>query len=120
MSLETGKKHKIETGEGPSYWLHLPINREDAKLADDKFTLRSKDGKYLVDRTVRDDHSHGGVGLLLEFPDLRRGQLYSLIHDQGQDGTVSTMFEDLSFEAIFQPTPQVEPEPEAPEDDETR
>jgi uncharacterized Zn-binding protein involved in type VI secretion len=119
MSLETGKEHKLETGEGPSYWLHLPINRRDAKLADDKFTLRSKDGKYVVDRTVRDDHGHGGIGLLLEFPDLRRGRQYSLIHDQGEDGSVSAMFEDLSFEAIFQPTPTVEPEPETSGDDET-
>ena len=120
MSLETGKEHKIETGEGPSYWLHLPINRKEAKLADDKFTLRSKDGKYLVDRTVRDDHRHGGIGLLLEFPDLRKGQSYTLIHDQGEDGTLSNMFEDLSFESIFQPTPPVEPEPEVPGDDEDK
>jgi len=116
LSLETGKEHKVETGEGPSYWLHLPLNRRDAKLADDKFTLQSKDGKYKLERTVRDDHRHGGVGLLLEFPDLRRGLEYTLTHDPGEDGAVDVVFADLSFDALFKPTPSPAPEPDAPDE----
>ena len=117
LSLDTGKEHKVETGEGPSYWLHLRLNRRDAKLADDKFTLRSKDGKYTLARTVRDDHRPGGPGLLLEFPDLRRGQAYTLVHDPGQEGAEVVMFEDLSFDAIFRAAPAPEPEPDPPADD---
>lgn len=66
---------------------------------------------------MRDDHRHGGVGLLLEFPDLRLGLQYSLVHDPGEEGAVSVMFEDMSFEALFKPTPA--PEPESTDDSES-
>jgi hypothetical protein len=113
VALETGKEHKLETALGPSYWLHLPINRRDAEAADDTFTLRSKDGKYKVERTVRDNHRHGGLGLLLEFPDLRRGLVYKLVHDPGEDGEPNVLFEDMSLDAIFRTKPPPVPESEA-------
>ena len=119
MSLETDQAHTIEIGWGPSYWLHLPLRRKDTKLADDKFILRSKDDKYKVERTLRDDHRAGGSGVLLEFIDLRRGLEYTLTHDTGEDGVVSVVFRDLSFEAIFQNAPSALPEPESSENDET-
>jgi len=112
IAVDTGPEQKIETGEGPSYWLHLPLRRKDSKLADDKFVLHSKDGKCKIEKTLRDDHRPGGVGLLLEFPDLRRGLEYTLTHDTGKDGVSYDLFHGLSFEAIFQKAPPVGPEPE--------
>jgi hypothetical protein len=112
ISVDTGQELKIQTGEGPSYWLHLPLRRRDGRLADDRFVLHSKDGKYRVERAIRDDHRAGGVGLLLEFPDLRRGLEYTLTHETGEDGVSYELFHELSFEAIFQNAPPVEPTPE--------
>jgi hypothetical protein len=85
LSLQTGKHHDIWVPEQHTYWVQLAIAKRTDAAKDDRFTLKSHDGSYEVTRSVANDLTRAAEGLTLEFPRLRRGLKYSLVHDRGAE-----------------------------------
>ena len=101
LMLETGKTHQVEVPTRRSFWLHVNVQPRDPAAQDDKFILRSADRSLEIIRTVKDNRKPGAAGLTLEFPNLRSGLTYRLIHDTGAEGEVITLFDGLSYDDLF-------------------
>jgi hypothetical protein len=101
LSLQIGKHHDIWVPEFHSYWVELGVAKRSEAARDDRFILRSDDQSYEVVRTVADDLTRTAEGLTLEFPRLRRGLKYTLLHDRGAEGGVHVVFFAVSFEKLF-------------------
>jgi hypothetical protein len=101
LSLATGKHHDIWVPEFHTFWVELGIRKSEAAARDDKFILRSQDGSYEETRTVADDLARTADGLTLEFPRLRRGLKYTLLHDRGAEGGIHRVFVEMPFERLF-------------------
>jgi hypothetical protein len=101
LALDTDKTHEVAAPVRPSLWLHLDIRPSEPSAQDDRFILRSTDGSFEVVLTVRDHRKRGAVGLTLEFPNLRSGLTYKLIHDLGGEGELKTLFDGLTYEDLF-------------------
>jgi hypothetical protein len=101
LSLPIGKHHDIWVPELHTYWVELGIAKRSEAARDDRFILRSDDQSYEVVRTVADDLTRTAEGLTLEFPRLRRGLKYTLLHDRGAEGGVHAVFSDVPFEELF-------------------
>ena len=99
--LDTGKTHEVDIPIHRSLWMHLNIDPQDAAAQDDKFILRGSDRSYESVLTVKDNRKPGDAGLTLEFSNLRGGLTYELTHDTGAEGQIITIFEGLSYEALF-------------------
>lgn len=101
LTLDTGKRHEVIVPAMVSFWVDLPIRVRDAATREDRFILRSGDGSYEVVRTVKDDRVRGDDGLTLEFPGIRAGLTYALVHDSRADGRAYSFFEDRPFDEMF-------------------
>jgi hypothetical protein len=117
LTLATGKIYQVVVPGLLSFWLDLPLDTRDVRTRDDRFILKSTDGSYEVVRTIKDDRIRADRALTLEFPGLRPGLCYSLVHEPGAEGVPVALFTDRSFEDLFRaPTLDESLSPEAWED----
>ncbi len=116
--LATDEAHRVALPGGRTFWIDLPIRVRDTSTWNDRFVLRSDDGKYEVAQTVRDDRVRGDEGLTLAFRGVEPGRTYTLLHDPGEGGAIRTIFEGRSYEDLFpKDPPEDEDEDEEEEDD---
>lgn len=98
--IKSGKKNNLKFIL-PELYIRIPINPNLAESLDDKFKLTSSDGKYEQVFTVKDDKFDGDEFVDLYFQNLKYSQKYTLEIDSGSEGNPYKLFEDLSFQDIF-------------------
>jgi len=98
--IKSGKKNNLKFIL-PELYIRIPINPNLAESLDDKFKLTSSDGKYEQVFTVKDDKFDGDEFVDLYFQNLKYSQKYTLEIDSGSEGNSYKLFEDLSFQDIF-------------------
>jgi hypothetical protein len=102
--LATGRSHTIRARPVPGdLYLRLPIDPEDAKELEDRFTLESADGSYRQERSVKDDLIEGDGALDLLFTDLPRSGRYSLSVDPGGGRQPYCLIEGVTYEELHRP-----------------
>src|SRR5581483_6592604 len=82
-------------------WVEIPrAMDEDTFLAGQRFTLKSDDGQYRVEKTPKDDKVGHEDLLSLDFPGVHMGPKYALVHS-GSDGQSVEIFSGQPFESLF-------------------
>lgn len=99
----------------PVLHIRLPINPEDAKSQDDKFTLTSTDGKYKKTLTVKDDKVDGDEYIDLIYNNLKFSQKYTLEIDTGAEGEKYNLFENIPYQDLIDYYSELETEDELEE-----
>lgn len=105
--------HKI-----PVLHIRIPIDPAEASSQDDTFTLKSNDGKYQVQQTIKDDKVDGDAYVDLVFENLKESLTYTLEVNPGAQGSPYKVFEDVPYQELVDYYSLLEPgdelEPAAP------
>jgi hypothetical protein len=100
VQSKTGATTHVEHAV-PKLHLRLGIDPALPDSQDDKFTLKSSDGKYNKTLTVKDDLVEGDEFVDLVFDNLKVSQKYTLEVDPGAEGSPYKLLEDLPFQEII-------------------
>jgi len=82
--------------------VELLIDPNDAATADDRYTLKSGNGKYKKTLTPKDDKVPGDASITLEFQKVPGGTTYTLEVDPGKEGKPYVVFRDAAFKTIIE------------------
>jgi hypothetical protein len=85
----------------PILYLRIAIDPSLPDSQDDKFTLKSSDGKYNKILTVKDDRLEGDECIDLVFDNLKVSQKYTLEVDPGAEGSPYKLFEDVPYQELI-------------------
>lgn len=101
----------------PVLHVRIPIDPAEAASQDDTFTLKSADGSYNVQQTVKDDKVPGDAYVDLIFENLKASLKYTLEVNPGAQGSPYKVFEDIPYQdlvdyySLLEPGDGLEPAP---------
>jgi hypothetical protein len=96
-SAPTGNRHRYVVMEIVGLVIRLDIDPSDASTHDDRFVLRSTDGSYRNEKTVKDDQVPGDKYLDLHYTGLRKTKRYTLEVIASEYAQPQIIFEKIPY-----------------------
>jgi hypothetical protein len=116
FTSKSGEEARLVHGV-PVLHVRIPIDPAEAASQDDTFTLKSTDGKYQVQQTIKDDKVPGDAYVDLIFENLKASLKYTLEVNPGAQGSPYKIFEDVPYQdlvdyySLLEPGDDLEPPP---------
>ena len=99
----------------PALHVRIPIDPSEAASHDDTFTLKSTDGSYQNQQTIKDDKVPGDAYIDLIFENLKVSLNYTLEVNPGAQGSPYKVFENVPYQelidyySLLEPGDELEP-----------
>lgn len=101
FAAPTGKSSRFKVKLNRGFTLRLDLGAAQSDEIDEEYTLKATDGSYSETRSSRDDLIPDDDFLDIHFSGLDPRKTYSLEVDDGSNGGVYKLFEDVAFDDLF-------------------
>ena len=99
-SGNTEQRHRFRKKIGFGITIRIDIDPKDEENKNDHFVLKSTDGSYRIEKTVKDDLVPGDAYVDLHFSGLKRKKRYTLEIFAAADAQSYTVFQNVPYDEL--------------------